>query len=93
MTCKLESSDIVVKIPKAFSVRDEREFAAFGHLMSRLSPELKVSEIACGLHVNGGGTVFWGLVYKDKPNRSMVMEALVEAGFDQEHNGAILKWE
>ena len=57
-----------VELPKAFSVRDEHEFLPIQHLMARLNPKLRVKEVATGVHVNGGGTVFWGLVYlNDKP--------------------------
>jgi hypothetical protein len=77
-----------VQLPKAFSVRDEHEFYPMQHLMARLNPELMVKQIATGMHVEGGGTVFWGLVYADdaRPTRQQVMDALRDAGFDVEHN-------
>lgn len=52
-----------VELPKAFSVRDEHEFLPIQHLMARLNPKLLVRQVATGVHVNGGGTVFWGLVF------------------------------
>ena len=52
-----------VELPKVFSVRDEHEFLPIRHLMARLNPQFTVRQIATGVHVNGGGTVFWGIVY------------------------------
>jgi hypothetical protein len=77
-----------VELPKAFSVRDEHEFLPIGHLMARLNPQLVVREVATGVHVDGGGTVFWGLVYlqSEPPNKKNVEIALREAGFDFAHN-------
>ncbi len=77
-----------VELPKAFSVRDDHEFLPFQHLLARMSPKLIVKQVATGVHVNGGGTVFWGLVYlKDKPpGKKKVEIALREAGFDFAHN-------
>ena len=77
-----------IELPKAFSVRDERELGPIQHLMARLNPKLLVKRIATGVHVNGGGTVFWALVYlKDElPSRKRVELALREAGFDFLHN-------
>lgn len=73
-----------MELPKAFSVRDEHEFLSFQHLMARLNPDLLVKQVATGVHVNGGGSVFWGLVYLngDPPGRLEIEEALREAGFD-----------
>ena len=78
-----------VRLPKAFSVRDEHEFYPMQHLMARLNPELMVKQIATGVHLEGGGTVFWGIVYASEtpPNRQQVEDALREAGFDFKHNG------
>ena len=57
-----------VELPKAFSVRDEHEFVPIQHLMARLNPQFVVKQIATGVHVDGGSTVFWGLVYlKSEP--------------------------
>ena len=77
-----------VELPKAFSVRDEHEFLPIQHLMERLNPEFVVRQIATGVHVDGGGTVFWGLVYLNgnPPDKRKVEIALREAGFDFAHN-------
>ncbi len=77
-----------VELPKAFSVRDEHEFLPFQHLLERMSAKLVVKQVATGVHVNGGGTVFWGLVYLDDkpPGKKKVEVALREAGFDFAHN-------
>jgi hypothetical protein len=73
-----------MELPKAFSVRDEHEFLSFRHLMARLNAKLLVKQVATGVHVNGGGSVFWGLVYLngDPPSRLEVENALREAGID-----------
>ncbi len=75
-------------LPKVFSVRDEHEFLPIQHLMARLNPKLLVRKIATGVHVDGGSTVFWGLVYLDGqiPSKKEVKSALKEAGFDICHN-------
>ncbi len=77
-----------VELPKAFSVRDEHEFLPFQHLMARMNPQLTVKQVATGVHVDGGGTVFWGLVYlrTDPPSKKKVEVALREAGYDFAHN-------
>jgi hypothetical protein len=77
-----------IKLPKAFSVREENEFYAFQHLMARLNPKLMVKMVATGVHVEGGCTVFWGLVFLDSqpPSKREVEAALKEAGFDFVHN-------
>ncbi len=77
-----------VQLPKAFSVRDEHEFYPMQHLMARLNPDLMVKQVATGVHVEGGGTVFWGIVYtgENPPNKQQVEVALREAGFDFKHN-------
>jgi len=77
-----------IELPKAFSVRDEHEFLPIQHLMVRLNPQLIAKEVATGVHVDGGETVFWGLVYlKDEPpGKKKVEAALREAGFDFVHN-------
>ncbi len=81
----------VVELPKAFSVRDEHEFYPMQHLMARLNPRLLVKQIATGMHVDGGGTVCWGLVYVEgQPlTRRQVETALREAGYDFDHNTLI----
>jgi hypothetical protein len=77
-----------VELPKAFSVRDEHEFYAFQHLMTRLNPKLMVKQVATGVHVKGGCTVFWGLVCLEgqASSKKEVESALKEAGFDFAHN-------
>lgn len=77
-----------VCVPKAFSVRDEHEFFPVQHLMARLNPKLVVKQVATGVHVNGGCTVCWGIVYMDgqPPAKTEVEAALKEAGFDFGHN-------
>ena len=79
---------IKVELPKAFSVRDEHEFLPFQHLLGRMNPKLIVKQVATGVHVDGGDTVFWGLVYLDDkpPDKNKVENALREAGFDFAHN-------
>jgi hypothetical protein len=77
-----------VELPKAFSVRDEHEFCPIQHLMTRLNPQFVVRQVATGMHVDGGGTVFWGLVFlkSEPPSKKKVEMALREAGFDFAHN-------
>jgi len=77
-----------IELPKAFSVRDENEFLAFQHLMEKMNPRLLVAQVATGVHVNGGPTVFWGLVHMDGHplSRRDMENALREAGFDFGHN-------
>ena len=77
-----------IQLPKAFSVRDEHEFFPMQHLMARLNPDLMVRPVATGVHVDGGGTVFWGIVYSDghPPSKQQVEDALREAGFDFKHS-------
>ena len=75
-----------VQLPKAFSVRDEHEFVAFKHLLARLNPQLHIVQVGVGLHVNSGGTVYWGLVCLDgqRIKRAEFEAALREAGFNFE---------
>lgn len=77
-----------IELPKAFSVRDEHEFFPIQHLMARLNLQLMVKQVATGVHVDGGETVFWGLVYENgqPPSKKSVEIALREAGFDFVHN-------
>jgi hypothetical protein len=87
-----------IQLPKAFSVRDEHEFYPMQHLMARLNPDLMVKQVATGVHIEGGGTVFWGIVYSGEspPNKQQVADALREAGFDFKHkvlNPADLAWD
>ena len=71
-----------IELPKAFSVRDEHEFHPIQHLMARLNTKLMVKQVATGVHVAGGHTVFWGLVYEEgqPPSKKSVEIALREAG-------------
>ena len=80
-----------VELPKAFSVRDDRELLLIQDLMARLNPKLLVVQVATGMHVNGGCTVTWGLVYMDgQPlTDADVAAALKEAGLDAQHNAEI----
>jgi len=75
---------ILIDLPKAFSVRDEHEFFPIQHLMARLNPKLVVVQVGTGVHVNGGCTVFWGVVHLagQSPSRKEVEESLSDAGFD-----------
>ncbi len=77
-----------VELPKAFSVRDENEFYPIRHLMAKLNPRFLVAQIGTGVHMNGGCTVFWGVVYLQgqPPSRKEVEAALAEAGFDFARN-------
>ncbi len=77
-----------IELPKAFSVREDTEFLPIEHLMSRMNPKLLVKEVATGVHVDGGGTVHWGLVYLngEPPSKKKVEKALRDAGFDFVHN-------
>jgi hypothetical protein len=76
-----------MKLPTAFSVRDDHEFFPIQHLMARINPKLMVVQLTTGRHVDGGCTVFWGLVYLDgeRLTQQDVEAALREAGFDFEH--------
>ena len=77
-----------VELPKAFSVQNEHELLPFQHLLGRMNSQLRVRRIATGVHVDGGGTVVWGLVYLEgePPSKMKVENALREAGFDFAHN-------
>ncbi len=57
-------------MPKAFSVRDDRELPLIQDLMARLNPKLLAVQVAMGLHVNGGYTVNWSLVHLDGQRRN-----------------------
>ena len=80
-----------IDLPKAFSVRDDRELPLIQDLMARLNPKLLVVQVATGLHVHSGCTVNWGLVYLDgQPLTDQdVQAALEEAGLDFQHNAEI----
>jgi hypothetical protein len=77
-----------IELPKAFSVRDDHEFYPIGHLMARLNPQLRILQVATGMHVSGSGTVFWGIVYREGQalSKKDVEAALREGGFDFAHN-------
>ena len=83
--------EATVELPKAFSVRDDRELPLVQDLMARLNPKLLVAQVATGVHVDGGYTVNWGLVYMDgQPlTDADVAAALKEAGLDAQHNAEI----
>ena len=83
--------EATVQLPKAFSVRDERELPLVQDLMARLNSKLLVAQVATGVHVDGGYTVNWGLVYLDgNPlTDADVAAALKEAGLDAQHNAEI----
>lgn len=77
--------DLPVTLPVAFSVRDVHEFQAHRHLLQRMNPALRVTEVATGVHVHGGATVYWGLVHDAdtlKVPEDTILAALVVAGFD-----------
>jgi hypothetical protein len=77
-----------IELPKAFSVRDDCELPLIQGLMARLNPKLLVIQVATGLHVDGGYTVNWGLIYMDgqPPTDEELQAALKDAGLDTEHN-------
>ena len=80
-----------VELPIAFSVRDDCELPLIQDLVARLNPKLLVVQVATGIHVSGGSTVNWGLVYLDgQPLTDKdVQAALEEAGLDVQHNAEI----
>ena len=80
-----------IELPKAFSVRDERELPLIRDLLARLNPKLLVIQVATGVHVDGGYTVNWGLVYMEgqPPTDEDLLAALKDAGLDVEHNAEI----
>lgn len=77
-----------VKLPKAFSVRDDREILLVRELITRMNPKLRVTQVATGIHIDGGYTVNWALVYMDGQaiTDEEVEIALKEAGLDAQHN-------
>ena len=80
-----------IDLPKAFSMRDDRELPLIQDLMTRLNPKLSVTQVATGVHVDGGFTVNWGLVCMEgQPlTDEEVTAALKEAGLDTQHNAEI----
>jgi hypothetical protein len=83
--------EATIELPKAFSVRDDREIPLIQDLMTRLNPKLLVVQVATGVHIDGGYTVNWGLVYLDgqRFTDADVAAALKEAGLDAQHNAEI----
>jgi hypothetical protein len=73
-----------MRLPVAFSVRDEHEFFPMLHVMRRMNPKLVVTQVVAGRHVNGDCTVLWGLVDEEgqPSSKDGVKAALREAGFD-----------
>jgi hypothetical protein len=69
----------------------ERELPLIQDLMARMNPKLLVSQVATGVHIDGGYTVNWGLVYVDGQSLTGddVTAALKEAGLDAKHNAEI----
>jgi hypothetical protein len=80
-----------IELPKAFSVRDDNELPLIQDLMARLNPKLMVVQVATGVHIDGGYTVNWGLVYMDgqRLTDADVAVALKEAGLDARHSAEI----
>lgn len=78
--------EITITLPQAFSVRDEHEFVAHGHLVERMNPKLRIVQVATGMHKKGGCTVYWGIVYSqdEVPGSEIIKAALAAAGFDFE---------
>ena len=82
---------VTVEVPKAFSACGENEMAPIQHLMARLNPQLVVKQVATAMHVDGGGTVLWGLVCLEgqPPTKDEIDAALQEAGFDFAHSDQV----
>ena len=88
---------------ESLSACGENEIAPIQHLTARLNLLFVVKQVATAMHVDGGGTVVWGLVcLEGQPlTKKDVETALREAGFDFEHSdlaeaanlGASLPWE
>jgi hypothetical protein len=80
-----------IELPKAFSVNHVDEFRLVQDLLARLNPKLVVAQVATGMHVHGGATVNWGLVFLDDqpPIPNEVHAALEQAGLDFQHNADI----
>ena len=77
-----------IHLPSAFSVHDENEFFAFQHLLARMNAQIRVAQVATGVHVNGGCTVYWGVVHHDQQvvTKDDIKQALAAAGFDFDSN-------
>lgn len=84
---------VALTLPAAFSVRDYHEFQAHRDALQQMNPGFCVDEVATGRHVNGGPTVFWGIIHlkDDTPDEPTTREALHSAGFDFTHNGKFTK--
>lgn len=82
---------VTIELPRAFSVRDDRELPLIQDLMARMNPKLMVVQVATGMHIDGGYTVNWGLVYMEGQSLTDadVAVALKEAGLDARHNAEI----
>ena len=82
---------VSIELPKAFSVRHDGELPLIQDLMTRLNPKLLVVQVATGVHIAGGYTVNWGLVYMEGQSitNADVATALKEAGLDAQHNAEI----
>lgn len=87
--------DVRLNLPVAFSVRDQHEFQSHRDVLTRLNPDLIVREIATGIHINGGPTVYWGIVYVKGQEIAdgEITSALKLAGYNFAHNGACISWE
>jgi hypothetical protein len=57
-------------------------------MLQRLHPGLLVQEVGTGIHLNGGPTVYWGLVYIKGQSLvdADITKCLEHAGFDFRHN-------
>lgn len=82
---------IVIELPKAFSVPRDNDIQLIQDLMARLNPRLLVMQVATGVHVDGGSTANWGIIHLDgQPLMDTeVHSALEEAGLDLQHNAEI----
>jgi len=85
--------ETMIQVPKAFSVRDDREFLAFKHLMARLNPQLRVRQVGMGLHVNSGYTVFWGLVSLENQRVSREEFDECRAARAQSNTPSTVRWQ
>ena len=80
-----------VDLPKAFSVREAKEIAIVQDLARRLNPKLRVVHIGTEMHIHGGPTVNWAVIYLDGEPLvdAEARTALDEAGLDFQHNAEI----
>lgn len=79
--------ETTVRLPQAFSIANHEEFFPIQHLMARLNPRLIVLQAATGRHVDGGPTVYWGVVFEagQTIDDETLNAALAEAGYDFAH--------